>query len=566
MTTTTFTQQQLKEFEQNQWTLAVFAPGDKSWNELKNTSGIKINPFLKSSVFRVIFAIVSFIFIIPRIAMGEKIKLSSDGEKRSGYQLAQIFANRRSFSTQPQATSNQHAAQIPANPLGHQNLSSSPSTNLSKPQSKQPTKNQPLSDEKKPIKSFQGSDGQPSTNDGFASSVPLQSTSSVRGNGSVESKGDIGGKLVLRRGLPNGNNSCYLNAGVQLIASIPQMYELFKGGESCKLKDALINLVDALNNPSSKESRINRLKNIFYNALLNDPDWKNSSRGGYGTQNDTIEVLQYLESRLKVNLSTISPVTTREESIVTSLSHLDLPMRRKEKISTESSVRLYLDNSKTNFIDSLNQVLDDSEEITYHLSNNREDIGSEISSREVLFNAVLSLPADTTSKNRMRRALLREFDDGNGRNLSDADFREGTQKYNTIVRNLGVTYEVLLDSYIKSAIARGAYINKRVKKTHTTPFADSRLFMVTIEVRDSKQRVQPPLALTIHGIKYRLKAAVQRPYASTPNGGHYTCCELSENGKSLSNYDDSNVKLHNDSPDDFANFLREARCIVYERQ
>jgi hypothetical protein len=198
------------------------------------------------------------------------------------------------------------------------------------------------------------------------------------------------------------------------------------------------------------------------------------------------------------------------------------------------------------------------------MSSQRDQIGPEITSREVLYDAVLKLPVDTTSKTRRRLALLREFDDGNGRTLVEADFREGTPKYNIILRELGKTYDAVLQSYLDSSRKRGAFLNVRETNTNTVISNPSPLFMVTIEVLASKQRVVPPLELLIAGCKYKLKAVVQRPYASSPGGGHYTCCELSRNGGSICDYNDSSANLYSGSREAIANHLREARCLVYE--
>ena len=89
--------------------------------------------------------------------------------------------------------------------------------------------------------------------------------------------------------------------------------------------------------------------------------------------------------------------------------------------------------------------------------------------------------------------------------------------------------------------------------------------MVTIEANDSPQRVAPLLNIRINGSMYRLKAVVQRPNAKDTQGGHYTCCEIAKDGKSLQNYDDSRVSIFEGSEAQIAEYLKEARGLLYEK-
>ena len=508
--TTTFTTAQLKEFEKEQWTLAVFAPCDKSWEELKKAPGIKINPFLKSAVFRVLFAFVCFLFVIPRIAIGEKIKLSNDGEKRSGYQLAQIFAKRRSFNAQPQVVVNPPPAQIPVQP---------PTTPPTTPPTIPPT-----------IPPSNTLQAQPPTQDPTrpsAQSQPFTSQSLVKSKGGVEASG-----LALRSGLDNLGNTCYINACIQLIASIPAIsHELLTSGRDIPLRTALVNLVEALKDSSSTQGEIGSLNKIFYNILMGT-EWNSGDRAGWGRMNDTFDLLLFLSHELGVDMRNVSSITSEKSYIeVNFLTKKVLGTLQIEKSDDLSEAfRLPRDRGNKTIQQLITDEMGVREVKLYSRKINSSEIGSEVVERAVLLHTVNALDEPN------RANLLKQFYDKNGNLYSENHFSQGKEKHETIIKALGMDYDTILNNYCRSKEAAGEYEFIQRDQLSTEELTKgSQGFFVSIE--NPTSTFKPDREVKIGGDTFRLQAVVRRN--NTP---HYMLCEISEDGRSGVKYSDGHVE------------------------
>ena len=163
---------------------------------------------------------------------------------------------------------------------------------------------------------------------------------------------------VARNGLPNLGNSCYLNTCVQLLASSDSLTNCLKNGKKASpLREPLFTLIAALKNPATPKETTNRLVKEFRAELMKS-DWNTGARKGETSQNDTMDLLGFLDNAFGSNLLDHSKITKDGVIFVSSLAmlrpkiiskHLNHLQKNEGYSFTGSSLMVTIERPDKNF-------------------------------------------------------------------------------------------------------------------------------------------------------------------------------------------------------------------------